>query len=90
MEPVKKILVPVDFSEFSLNSLKYAVGFAAHFDAEIFLLYVMEPVNYYQDPAGVFMDRFDEVEREIESEPLAVIMMKMAFLKFVLRIIQKI
>ena len=68
MVTVKKILVPVDFSEFSINALRYAVGFAGHFSAKIFLLYVMEPASYYQDPAGVFMARFEEVEREIEEE----------------------
>jgi nucleotide-binding universal stress UspA family protein len=46
---LKKILVPIDFSDFSKNALKYAVPFAKQFDAEILLLYVVEPTIYPAD-----------------------------------------
>jgi nucleotide-binding universal stress UspA family protein len=46
---LKKILVPIDFSEFSKNALKYAVPFAKQFDAQILLLYVVEPTIYPAD-----------------------------------------
>jgi nucleotide-binding universal stress UspA family protein len=46
---LKKILVPIDFSGFSKNALKYAVPFAKQFDAEILLLYVVEPTIYPAD-----------------------------------------
>jgi nucleotide-binding universal stress UspA family protein len=46
---LKKILVPIDFSEFSKNALKYAVPFAKQFNAEIVLLYVVEPTIYPAD-----------------------------------------
>jgi len=50
MEPeIKKILVPIDFSDYSKNSLRYAVNFAKQFNAEIFLIYVVEPVIYPPD-----------------------------------------
>ncbi len=50
MEPqVKKILVPIDFSDYSKNALKYAVNFAKKFDAKIYLIYVIEPVIYPAD-----------------------------------------
>lgn len=50
MEPViKKILVPIDFSDYSKNALRYAVDFACHFHAEIILVYVVEPVIYPAD-----------------------------------------
>lgn len=40
---LKKILVPVDFSECTKESLLYAVPFAKQFDARLTLLHVMEP-----------------------------------------------
>ena len=50
MEPdIKKVLVPIDFSDYSKSSLRYAVNFAKKFDAEIYLIYVLEPVIYPPD-----------------------------------------
>ncbi|MDR3610625.1 MAG: universal stress protein [Ignavibacteriaceae bacterium] len=50
MEPeIKRVLVPIDFSDYSKNSLKYAVSFIKSFDAELFLIYVIEPVIYPPD-----------------------------------------
>lgn len=50
MKPeIKKILVPIDFSDYSKSSLHYAVSFAKQFDAEIYLIYVVEPVIYPPD-----------------------------------------
>jgi len=50
MEPdIKRVLVPVDFSDYSKSALKYAVGFAKKFRAEMILIYVVEPVIYPPD-----------------------------------------
>lgn len=50
MEPeIKKVLVPIDFSDYSKSSLRYAVNFAKQFNAEIYLIYVLEPVIYPPD-----------------------------------------
>ncbi len=50
MEPnIKKILVPIDFSDYSKNSLKYSVNFSKYFNAELNLVYVVEPVIYPPD-----------------------------------------
>ncbi len=50
MEPdIKKILVPIDFSDYSKAALKYAVNFAKKFGAELHLIYVVEPVIYPPD-----------------------------------------
>lgn len=50
MEPdIKKVLVPIDFSDYSKSALKYAVNFCKKFDAEIILIYVIEPVIYPPD-----------------------------------------
>src|SRR6266540_1633313 len=43
--PIRRILVPVDFSEYSYKSLDYATAFAAQSKAEITLLHVV-PLNY--------------------------------------------
>lgn len=39
---LKRILVPVDFSDLSEKSLHYAVSFARQFNSEIYLLHVVE------------------------------------------------
>jgi len=50
MEPdIKKILVPIDFSDYSKSALKYAVSFAKLFNSEMVLIYVVEPVIYPPD-----------------------------------------
>jgi nucleotide-binding universal stress UspA family protein len=50
MEPnISKVLVPIDFSDYSKSALKYAVNFVKHFEAQLFLVYVVEPVIYPPD-----------------------------------------
>ncbi len=50
MKPeIKKILVPIDFSDYSKNALKYAVNIVQTFHAEMFLIYVVEPIIYPPD-----------------------------------------
>jgi nucleotide-binding universal stress UspA family protein len=46
---IKKVLVPIDFSDYSKSSLKYAVNFAKSFNADITLIYVIEPIIYPPD-----------------------------------------
>lgn len=46
---IDKILVPIDFSDYSKNALKYAVGFAEKFNSELYLVYVVEPQVYPAD-----------------------------------------
>ena len=41
---IRKVLVPVDFSEPSRDALNYAVALTRPFKAEILLLHVVEPV----------------------------------------------
>jgi nucleotide-binding universal stress UspA family protein len=43
---LKKILVPIDFSECSKKALQYAVPFARQFGASITVLYVAEPIPF--------------------------------------------
>lgn len=49
MEQIKKILVPIDFSDYSKNAFKYATQFAKQFNAKIYLIYVVEPMIYPAD-----------------------------------------
>lgn len=46
---IKKILVPIDFSDYSKSALRYSVNFAKLFNAELNLVYVIEPVVYPPD-----------------------------------------
>jgi len=46
---IKKVLVPIDFSDYSKSALKYAVNFAKSFNADIILVYVVEPIIYPPD-----------------------------------------
>lgn len=49
MLTMKKILIPIDFSEYSKDALSYAVEFNRSFAAHILLIYVVEPVIYPAD-----------------------------------------
>ncbi len=44
-----KILVPIDFSDYSLQALKYASEFSKIYGSKIILVYVVEPVIYPPD-----------------------------------------
>ncbi len=46
---IKKVLVPIDFSDYSKSALKYAANFALTFHAEMILIYVVEPIIYPSD-----------------------------------------
>ena len=72
---MKRILVPVDFSEDSLNALGYARDFAKPFGAELVILYVIEPI-YYATPADMYVTTPDvtflmDEQRRIAKEQLA-------------------
>ncbi|QQS37835.1 MAG: universal stress protein [Ignavibacteriales bacterium] len=75
----KKILVPIDFSDYSKSSLRYAVNFAKQFNAGIILVYVVEPIIYPPDfsmgqiaipTTGLEMDKraVEELEKLAETE----------------------
>ncbi|HVM96691.1 MAG TPA: universal stress protein [Candidatus Acidoferrales bacterium] len=50
---IKRILIPVDFSDDSLNALAYARDFALASAAELVVLHVIEPV-YYASPTDLY------------------------------------
>ncbi len=49
MVTIDRILVPIDFSAYSKDALKYAIPFARKFKAELILLHVVEPAIYPAD-----------------------------------------
>jgi len=49
MEMIKKILIPIDFSNYSKKALQYSISFAKRFNAELVLVYVIEPMIYPAD-----------------------------------------
>ena len=51
---IERILLPIDFSDDSINALAYARDFAAAFNAELLLLHVIEPI-YYATPADMYV-----------------------------------
>ena len=71
---LKKILVPIDFSETSKKAFHYALRFAEQFNCEIVLLHVVEPVSPTVGPLlvlEVFLDAED---------PLCIVEKKLAAL----------
>lgn len=46
---ITKILVPVDFSDYSIAALKYAVEFGTVFGSELIVPYILEPMIYPPD-----------------------------------------
>jgi nucleotide-binding universal stress UspA family protein len=53
---LKKILVPIDFSEQSRKAMHYAVSFAKQFNAEVLLLHVIEYTPMPAPPLVVVQD----------------------------------
>jgi len=47
MIDLRRILVPTDFSEHSLNALRYAAAFAEKFGAELYLLHVVQDLSLF-------------------------------------------
>ena len=63
MNEIKKILVPVDFSENSQTILKSAVGFARKFNAELQIVFV---VQSFDDYSGFFVPHMPIAQFEDE------------------------
>ena len=65
----KKILYPVDFSDFAEEILEYAVAMATEFGAELHLLHVIPNLNYFT-PYESFLtpENMVAIEQNIEAE----------------------
>lgn len=58
---IRKIVVPLDFSEFSYKSLDYASAFAMQSQAEILLLHII-PLNYVETEVMAF--DYSQIEKQ--------------------------
>lgn len=63
---IKKILVPVDFSENSKKTLRYAASFAKLTAASLYLLHVVEPTIYPSDFA-IGQLTFPNIENDLRE-----------------------
>ncbi|MFI5394629.1 MAG: universal stress protein [Candidatus Binatia bacterium] len=70
---ITRILVPVDFSEDSLNALAYARDLGKRFGAELVILHVVEPVYVVEPYLGMSSDvgRILDDQRHIAKAELA-------------------
>lgn len=59
MIPIKRILCPVDFSDFSARAYEYAASVAQHYHARLFLQHVVERWNY---PCADFVTTYEQYE----------------------------
>lgn len=69
MPQISRIVVPIDFSEYSKKAFRYAIDFAQTFGAEMILVYVVEPIIY---PADFSFGQvaLPSMEREIQDRSL--------------------
>jgi nucleotide-binding universal stress UspA family protein len=68
MIELKKILLPTDFSETSLEALKYAISLSTEYGAELTILHV---INEQLVTEGLSLPRIvsmDEIEKEMHRE----------------------
>jgi nucleotide-binding universal stress UspA family protein len=59
---IRKILVPIDGSEFSLNSAKYAIKLAKDVNAQLICIHVIESIPYWYAPPEYREDMKKKVE----------------------------
>ncbi len=71
---INNILVPIDFSEYSIKALEYAIDFGSRFNSKLFLIHVVEPPLYPADfsMGQVVLPEVDEnfvsrAEEELDS-----------------------
>lgn len=66
---IKRILCPVDFSEFTRETLNYAEEIAKRFSADLIVLHAIPNLNYYTPyESFIFPDSMLSVEKKIEEE----------------------
>jgi universal stress protein A len=63
---IKRILVPVDFSECSEKALQYAVAFARQFDAQLILLNVVPRYPQVPELAVMELESAEDVKKRFE------------------------
>lgn len=68
LTPVRKILVPVDFSEPSERALSYALELASRLDAHVLVMHVWEPPRAVGPDFGLYPIGQGEVQQILEEE----------------------
>lgn len=64
---LKKILVPVDFSDCSKKALQYAIPFARQFGADLKLLHVVEPYPAVPEMSPYDFDNIADGKAQLEA-----------------------
>ncbi len=64
MKTMRRVLVPIDFSDYSKHALRYASEFAKTFEAKMYLIYVFEPI--YTGIEVEFMNGQADIENDIQ------------------------
>jgi len=69
---IKRLLVPVDFSDSSTKLIDYAIEFARMHRAELILLHVIEPMNYavprwLPEPTTLLEEQRKEAATKLDS-----------------------
>ena|ERR1700693_2950443 len=73
---IRKILVPIDGSEYSLDAAKYAIRIAKDEKAQLFCIHVITPQvstdgQYYEDIKDKVESWFDKVKAMAKAEDIA-------------------
>lgn len=68
---IKRILVPTDFSEHSLDALKYAIELAREHGSELVLVHIVEPLPYgvarWNEPTKLLEHYREVASSDLES-----------------------
>ena len=68
MFPLKKILLPIDFSERCLGGARYAIPLVEHFHSELTLLHVISPMDYLSPEVQTLNeDRRKKASKELDD-----------------------
>jgi nucleotide-binding universal stress UspA family protein len=68
MFPLKKILLPIDFSERCLGGARYAIPLAEHFHSELTLLHAISPMDYLSPEVQTLNeDRRKKASKELDD-----------------------
>ena len=73
---LKRILVPIDFSESSLKALRYAIPFAEESGATLYLVHVVEPASFVNDLPNVALAMPEEAVAKAAKEKLRSVAQK--------------
>lgn len=65
--PIRRILLPTDFSPPAKEAAEYAMAFADRFGAELHLFHVVPQVMPYDDASGMWITTGNETEQLLEA-----------------------